>query len=63
MNWVKVAVENAGGVTALAPRINVSRQAIYLWIEKGSIPPRRCADVERETGVPREKLNQVFQSA
>jgi DNA-binding transcriptional regulator YdaS (Cro superfamily) len=47
------AIAAAKTMTALANRIGVSVQAVAQWNE---VPPERCLDVERETGVPRYEL-------
>jgi DNA-binding transcriptional regulator YdaS (Cro superfamily) len=50
------AVERAGGVTALAAFLKVSHQIVYLWIERGWVPPKRAVQIENKTKVPRSKL-------
>ncbi len=49
------AAKKVGGFGQLARLLRVSRQAVYKWLET-KVPPKRCADVERVSGVPREKL-------
>ena len=49
------AAKNVGGFGQLARLLRVSRQAVYKWLET-KVPPKRCVDVERVSGVPREKL-------
>lgn len=49
------AAKAVGGFAQLADLLMVSRQAVYKWLET-NVPPKRCADVERLTGVPREHL-------
>jgi DNA-binding transcriptional regulator YdaS (Cro superfamily) len=60
---VKKAIKAVGGVTAMSrvignSRNRISRQAIYGWINKGMIPPERCIEVERISGVHRHWLNE-----
>ena len=43
----------AGGATALAEYLNVSRQTIYQWKR---IPAARVSDISKLTGISREKL-------
>lgn len=54
------AIRIAGGATELAKRLNkinpkrkISRQAISKWRR---VPAERVRDVERATGVPRNRL-------
>ena len=61
INWVAVAVDMAGGVQAVARKIEVSRWTVYKWIDRGSM--RRIAyetvmKLHRLSGVPIEKLTQ-----
>jgi DNA-binding transcriptional regulator YdaS (Cro superfamily) len=51
---IQTAVKKAGGMRALARAIGVSYQAIQSWTTR--IPAERVLDVERATGIPREKL-------
>ncbi len=51
------AVERAGGISALARALNVTPQAVWKWVyEQGRVPPARVLEVERVTGVPRDRL-------
>lgn len=43
------ALKYYGSIKSLADAIGVSRQTIYLWKEKGSIPYSRQAQIELET--------------
>ena len=47
------AIAAAGSLTSLARKIRVTIQAVSQWDE---VPPERCLDVERETGVSRYEL-------
>lgn len=49
-------VEAAGGVSALAKRIGISRQIVYLWLKRGFVPPLRAIEFEESFGVPRGDL-------
>jgi DNA-binding transcriptional regulator YdaS (Cro superfamily) len=49
----KLAIEAAGGVRALGRKIGLSHSAILFWPK---IPAERVVQIERVTGVPREKL-------
>jgi len=51
---IRTAIEKAGGMRALARGIGVSYQAIQSW--KKRIPAERVLDVERATGIPRDRL-------
>lgn len=48
------AIRRAGGVTALAESIGLTRSALYQW--KRRIPAERVMDIERETGIDRTRL-------
>jgi DNA-binding transcriptional regulator YdaS (Cro superfamily) len=47
------AIQAAGGRKALARLLGISKQAVQKWTR---VPADRIIDVERVTGVPREKL-------
>lgn len=51
------AIKAAGGVNALAKSINITSQAVSQWRE---IPVKRCLDIEKATGIPREELRPDF---
>jgi DNA-binding transcriptional regulator YdaS (Cro superfamily) len=51
---LREAIERAGGMSALAKAIGVSRQAIYRW--KRRIPAERVVDIEAATGIDRAAL-------
>lgn len=50
------AVRNVGSIARLAKLLDVSRQAVHRWINVASVPPKRCPDIERVSGVPCEQL-------
>jgi len=45
----------AGSAAKLAALLGISRQAVQQWETRG-IPPRRAPELERLTGVPRQKI-------
>lgn len=47
------AIKKAGGYTALAKLIGVSRPAVARW---GVVPPLRVLAVEQASGIPRQQL-------
>lgn len=49
-------VEKAGGVSALARVLGISRQIIYLWLKRGFVPPIRAIQFEEMYGVSRSEL-------
>jgi DNA-binding transcriptional regulator YdaS (Cro superfamily) len=51
------AVKKAEGFGALAKRIGVAASAPSMWRKRGSVPAEHCPAIERETGVPCERLN------
>jgi DNA-binding transcriptional regulator YdaS (Cro superfamily) len=46
-----------GDIADLAARLNINRVSVHAWAKKGAVPPARCAEVERLTGIPAEELN------
>ena len=60
---VNLAVFYAGGQSALALKIGVSRQATNRWDRSGNIPPERIIDVCRAGGwqvVPHEIRPDIY---
>jgi DNA-binding transcriptional regulator YdaS (Cro superfamily) len=57
MKALKKAIEIAGGVAALASKIDVSPSAPSNWLARGNVPAEHCPAIERETGVKCEELN------
>ena len=47
---IKRAVKLAGGVSAMARALAVSRPTIYLWMRRGFPPAEYCLGIERVTG-------------
>jgi DNA-binding transcriptional regulator YdaS (Cro superfamily) len=43
----------------LARKLGVDKGTVTRWAQKG-VPPGRVLEVERETGIPREKLRPDF---
>lgn len=50
------AVEQAGGCSALARRLNESVQTVSNWVARGKAPANRCVAIEQVTGVNRREL-------
>lgn len=42
---LKEIIENTGGVAALAKKLGVTRQSIYVWLDKKSVP--RSATIQK----------------
>nr|DAD73679.1 MAG TPA: Putative antitoxin of bacterial toxin-antitoxin system, YdaS/YdaT [Podoviridae sp. ctrub15] len=53
---LKKAIETAGNMSNLARACNVKPQSVRGWVLKGEIPLKRCKDVEKATGIPRQEL-------
>jgi DNA-binding transcriptional regulator YdaS (Cro superfamily) len=51
---IQEAIAKAGGMRALARAIGIRYQSIQAW--RNRIPAERVLDVERVTGISREKL-------
>jgi DNA-binding transcriptional regulator YdaS (Cro superfamily) len=52
-NGLELAILRAGGRTALAALLGVSKQAVQQWQH---VPAHQVIPIEMKTGVPREKL-------
>jgi DNA-binding transcriptional regulator YdaS (Cro superfamily) len=50
---VRLAIEKAGGVNALARELGITGAALSVWRR---VPAHRILQVELVTGIPREKL-------
>jgi DNA-binding transcriptional regulator YdaS (Cro superfamily) len=51
---LKEAAQRAGGLTALAEGIGLSRSAVYQW--RGRIPAERVPAISNVTGIPKSRL-------
>lgn len=47
------AIKAAGNISALARALKINRQAVQAW---NAIPPTRCIEIEKLTGIPRAEL-------
>ena len=59
VNLVEAAVELAGGVTTVARKLGVSRQAVYNWMAAGhmwDVTYRYVAELSKLSGIPIEQL-------
>lgn len=54
---LEAAAEKAGGWGALAKRLGVASSAPSMWRKRESVPAEHCPAIERETGIPCERLN------
>lgn len=54
---IELAIKAGGGPTAVATSLGIKAPSLYSWIERGEVPPGRCIEVERLTGVSRHVLN------
>jgi DNA-binding transcriptional regulator YdaS (Cro superfamily) len=55
MQALEKAINAAGGLSKLAKMLEVKPQVVHNWRVRG-IPAERVLDIERATGVPRNKL-------
>lgn len=53
---VDLAVEKAGGATALARALGVTPQSVWDWLVKGYVPLARAKEIEMQFGIPRNDL-------
>ncbi len=59
VNLVSAAVELAGGVSAVARELGVTRQTVYNWIDAGQmldVAYRYVAALSKLSGIPMEQL-------
>lgn len=50
------AVTVAGGVSKMARAMSVSRQIMYMWLQRGYVPTGRAAEIEKLSQVPAREL-------
>ncbi|MGO9452435.1 MAG: YdaS family helix-turn-helix protein [Candidatus Binataceae bacterium] len=65
INLVEAAVDIAGGVSAVAGKLGVSRQAVYNWIAAGhmmDVTYRYVAGLSKLSKIPIEQLTRKPQS-
>jgi DNA-binding transcriptional regulator YdaS (Cro superfamily) len=56
MNSIQRAVLAAGGATAAAAKLKLTRQAVERWARKKHVPADRVLALEALSGVPRHEL-------
>jgi DNA-binding transcriptional regulator YdaS (Cro superfamily) len=56
MTGIKKAIEMAGGANALAAKLGVTHQAVYVWLRKGWVPSQRALQIEHLFDIPRAEL-------
>lgn len=58
MTGIETAIQKAGSRRAFAESLNppVSLQAVFQWLHRGWVPPRRALEIERLYGVDRAHL-------
>ena len=58
MTGIESAIQKAGSRRAFAESLNppVSLQAVFQWLHRGWVPPRRALEIERLYGVDRALL-------
>lgn len=58
---VRLAVRKAGGARRVAELLGVRRQAVYKWIKRGVVPPKRVLELSKAADMPPYALNpEVF---
>jgi DNA-binding transcriptional ArsR family regulator len=55
---IERAIEAAGSQAELARRLDISRQAVSLWVRRGRVPTWFATMVSKATGVPIDDLRQ-----
>ena len=56
MTGIQKAIDMAGGANALAAKLGVSHQAVYVWLRKGWVPAHRALEIEKLFDIPRVEL-------
>lgn len=56
MDALETAIDRAGGVTALAGKLNVVPSAVTNWRRRKRIPAEWAAQIAALTGVPLQRL-------
>jgi transposase-like protein len=59
INYVRVAVDMAGGVQTVAKQLGVTRTAVYRWIERETmahVPAATVQKLSEISGIPLKKL-------
>lgn len=56
MTGIEKTVTAAGGLSALARHLGVSRQRVQGWSRQGFVPHKWVRKIEAEFGVPRREL-------
>lgn len=59
MNGLNKAIDQQGGLTALANALGLSKGVVYQWKVRGRVPGEWCPEIEKLTGgqVLCEELN------
>lgn len=50
------AIEQGGGIGAVAKAMGLTEEGVRLWRVRGRVPDKHLIEFERLTGVPREEL-------
>jgi DNA-binding transcriptional regulator YdaS (Cro superfamily) len=56
MTGIQKAIDIVGGANALAAKLGVSHQAVYVWLRKGWVPAQRAIEIEKLFDIPRVEL-------
>jgi DNA-binding transcriptional regulator YdaS (Cro superfamily) len=56
MTGIQKAIDIVGGANALAAKLGVSHQAVYVWLRKGWVPSQRALEIEKLFDIPRVEL-------
>ena len=54
--WLNAAIAQAGGITALSRRLNLSGHSVIQQWRRTQVPAEHCPDLEEITGIACEKL-------
>lgn len=53
---IRDAFEKAGGIGAVAKAFEMSEEGVRLWRARGKVPDKHVIELERISGVPRQRL-------
>lgn len=56
MKTVSEILDNGGGCTQVARKLNLSVQTVHSWSLRNKVPAERVLEIERATGVPRQDI-------
>lgn len=53
---IDLAIKQAGSISALARKLDISHQVVNRWHKRGHVPAKRALEIELHYGVPARDL-------